>query len=133
MKKFHQFLEQKGFVIDENCLNESLLKGIGGALSGFYHGAATPDEQEAEERFESSIKKDISKFTRNLARAFVFGHDFRLTEDIQENLIQNTMRILALSEKRRKITIPRKPPDYTSSFSLSAHRDGIYISWNPPS
>jgi hypothetical protein len=100
-KKFKQFLEQKGFEIEDCNYNEGLgdiLRGIGGfiggAKRGWKAGWGTQDMGNAEYILEKQINVAFDNFTKNLVRARPIGATIDQQKDIRKFLSGNIHSLL---------------------------------------
>lgn len=124
MKKFHEFLNEKNFIIKDNHYHETIgdfLRGIGGGISGAWHGEATSDSDEADRRTEEEMSSIIRRFGRTLAGitdptsgASLF--DPEIIAEIQQNLEYNYRTILDKTMDNKRL-----PPSSTSKYKLSIH------------
>jgi len=103
-KKFKQFLEQKGFEIEDCNYNEGLgeiLRGIGGFIGGVKRGweagKGTQDMGAAEYILEKQINVAIDNFTKNLVRVKPIGATVDQQKDIRKFLSGNIHNLLNYS------------------------------------
>lgn len=103
-KKFNQFLEQKGFEIENYNYNEALgdiLRGLGGfvmgAKRGFETSAGTDDMREGEDALERRLNIAIDNFVKNLVRVQPTGATIDQQKNIRKFLSGNIHHLLNYS------------------------------------